>query len=160
MTPEAKPAIAVKRTLHLEVPVEKAFQVFTEKMGSWWPATHHVGGTPFKEIVMEKRVGGRWYEVNIEGVEGDWGHVLAWEPPKRVVLSWHLQPDWSFNPDLARSSEVALDFISQGPAATRVEFMHSHIERHGEGHDKMREAVDSPGGWTTVLEAYVNETKK
>ena len=160
MTLEAKPAVAVKRTLSLEVPVEKAFQVFTEKMGSWWPATHHVGGTPFKEIVMEKRVGGRWYEVNIDGVEGDWGHVLAWEPPKRVVLSWHLQPDWSFNADLARSSEVALDFISEGLAATRVEFMHSHIERHGEGHDKMREAVDSPGGWTRVLEAYVNESKK
>jgi uncharacterized protein YndB with AHSA1/START domain len=118
MTPEAKPAIAVKRTLHVEVPVEKAFQVFTEKMGSWWPATHHVGGTPFKEIVMEKRVGGRWYEVNIEGVEGDWGHVLAWEPPKRVALSWHLQPGLS-TPTLrvpAKSRSILFPKALQPPA--------------------------------------------
>ena len=160
MSPEASPAVSVRRTLQVDVPVEKAFQVFTEKMASWWPATHHVGGTPFKEIVMEKRAGGRWYEVGADGVEGQWGKVLAWEPPKRVVLSWHLQPDWYFNADLARASEIVLDFISEGAVATRVEFEHRHIERHGEGYDKLRQAIDSPGGWTLVLAGYVNETKR
>jgi len=110
MAPEAAPSAAVKRTIHVNVPIEKAFKVFTERMGRWWPATHHVGGTPFKDILIEPRVGGRWYEINVEGAECVWGSVLAWEPPKRVVLSWHLQPDWSFSGDMARASEVALEF--------------------------------------------------
>src|SRR5882762_1191724 len=69
MATEAAPSAAVKRTIHVNVPIEKAFRVFTERMGRWWPATHHVGGTPFKDILIEPRVGGRWYEINVEGAE-------------------------------------------------------------------------------------------
>ena len=155
MAPEAAPAAAVKRTIHVNVPIEKAFKVFTERMGRWWPATHHVGGTPFKDILIEPRVGGRWYEINVEGAECIWGSVLAWEPPKRVVLSWHLQPDWSFNGDMARASEVALEFLAEGLESTRVEFEHRRLEKHGEGWTKMREQVGAPGGWPAILSLYV-----
>lgn len=144
----------IKRTIHVNVPIEKAFQVFTEKMGAWWPATHHIGGTPFKDILIDPRKGGRWYEINIEGAECIWGTVLEWEPPKKVVLSWHVQPDWTANADMGRASEVALEFIAEGPEITKVEFEHRHLEKHGEGWEKMREAVDSPGGWTSVLACF------
>ena len=79
----------------------------------------------------------------------------SWEPPKKVVLSWHLQPDWSFSPDLAKASEVALEFVAEGPEKTRVEFEHRHLERHGAGWQELRKGVDSPGGWTLVLAQYV-----
>ena len=64
MAPGAAQNAVIKRTLHLEVPIEKAFHVFTERMGLWWPASHHVGGTPFKDILIDKKQGGRWYEIN------------------------------------------------------------------------------------------------
>ena len=159
MAPQTAPTAAVKRTLHLNVPIEHAFRVFTERMGSWWPASHHVGETPFQDILIDPRAGGRWYEVNVKGEECLWGTVLAWEPPKRVVLSWHLQPDWSFSPDMARASEVALEFVAEGLEKTRVEFEHRHLERHGAGWEKLREQVGAEGGWPMILEQYIAATK-
>lgn len=155
MTPETAQNAVVRKTLHVEVPIEKAFQVFTERMGQWWPASHHVGKTPYKDILIDPKKGGRWYEINVEGVECIWGTVLAWEPPKRVVLSWHLQPDWSFHADLAKASEVALEFVAEGPEKTRVDFAHRHLERHGTGWEKMREQVGADGGWPIILAQYV-----
>ena len=89
----------------------------------------------------------------------EWGRVLAWEAPKRLVVSWQLQPDWKFSADMARASEVALEFFAEGPETTRVEFEHRHIERHGEGWEKLRAGVDAAGGWTAILELYREAAK-
>lgn len=160
MHPEAAaPMTVVKRTIHVAVPIEKAFRVFVEKMGQWWPATHHIGAMPFQDIIIEQREGGRWYERNSNGADCEWGKVLLWEPPRRAVLSWHLQPDWKFDGDPERASEVAMLFVAEGPAATRLEFEHRHIERHGVGYEKLFAGVDSPGGWTAVLAQYETAAK-
>lgn len=151
MTPEPALMASVKRTLRVNVPIDRAFRVLTQRMGSWWPASHHIGKTPFAEIVVEPHAGGRWFERDANGAECGWGTVLVWDPPKQLLLSWHLQPDWQYNPDLSRASEVSFQFIAEGPEATRLEFEHRHIERHGEGWEKLRAGVDSPGGWTGVL---------
>jgi uncharacterized protein YndB with AHSA1/START domain len=150
---------AYKKTMHVNVSIERAFKVFTEKMGAWWPQSHHVGGTPFKVILIDPRTGGRWYEINGDGEECVWGSVLAWEPPKKVALSWHLQPDWSFSPDLTKASEVALEFVAEGPERTRLEFEHRHLERHGAGWEQMREKVSAPGGWPVILDLYLQAAK-
>ena len=155
MAPELIQSTVVRKTLRVEVPAERAFQVFTERMGMWWPPSHHVGVTPFRDILIDKEQGGRWYEINVAGAECVWGTVLADEPPKKVVLSWHLQPDWSFSADLAKASEVALEFIAEGPETTRVEFEHRHLDRHGLGWEKMREQVGADGGWPMILKLYV-----
>jgi len=156
MAPETVQNAVFRKTMRIEVPVEVAFRVFTDRMGEWWPASHHVGNTPFKDILIDHHVGGRWYEINVKGEECIWGTVLSWEPPRRVVLSWHLQPDWSFSADLAKASEVALEFISEGAETTRVEFEHRHLERHGAGWEKLREQVGSDGGWPAILALYAN----
>jgi uncharacterized protein YndB with AHSA1/START domain len=156
MAPETVQNAVFRKTMRIEVPVEVAFRVFTDRMGAWWPASHHVGNTPFKDILIDHQAGGRWYEINVNGEECIWGTVLSWEPPRRVVLSWHLQPDWSFSPDLAKASEVALEFISEGAETTRVEFEHRHLERHGAGWEKLREQVGSDGGWPAILALYAN----
>jgi uncharacterized protein YndB with AHSA1/START domain len=153
MAPQTVSSASVKRTLHVAVPIDRAFYVLTEKMAAWWPATHHLAKTPFTEIVMEKKVGGRWFERAADGEECEWGTVLSWEPPKRVVLAWQLQADWKFSPDLNRASEVCFEFESEGPEATRVEFVHRHLDRHGEGWQKMRDGVNE--GWGTVLAPYL-----
>lgn len=154
MTTQAIPTAAVKRTLHVGVPIEFAFRALTERMGEWWPATHHIAKTPFAEIVVEPRVGGRWFERDAQGAECDWGRVLVYDPPKRLVVSWHLQPDWNFDPDPVRASEVVFDFVAEGAENTRLDFEHRNLERHGEGWEKLRAGVDSPGGWTGVLARY------
>lgn len=154
MTPETETTASVKRSLLVGVPIDRAFRVLTEKMGTWWPSTHHIGKNPFAEVVVEPFSGGRWFERDAGGAECDWGKVLVWEPPKRVVFSWHLQADWKFDPDMRRASEVSFEFLVDGPERTRVEFEHRHIERHGEGWEKIRKGVNE--GWNGVLAQYVH----
>ena len=159
MAPEAAPSAAVKRTIHVNVPIEKAFKVFTERMAAWWPATHHIAKEAFTEIIVEPRPGGRWYERDAKGNACEWGQVVVWEPPRKLVTTWQLQPDFKYNPDPSLASEVALEFIAEGPEATRVELEHRRLERHGAGWQELRKAVDAPGGWTLVLGQYVEAFK-
>jgi len=139
----------VKRTLRVGVPIDYAFRMLTEKMEAWWPASHHIGKVPFAEIIVEPRVGGRWMERGANGEECQWGTILAWDPPKQVVFSWQLQADWSFSPDMSRASEVVFAFFAEGPEATRMEFEHRHLERHGQGWEAIRKGVE--GGWAGIL---------
>jgi uncharacterized protein YndB with AHSA1/START domain len=151
LAPAAHPS-EVRKTLLLNCSQEQAFRVFTERMGRWWPPTHHVGNVAFKQILIEPRRGGRWYEINVEGAEGLWGHVLAWESPSRLVLSWHLDARWRFNEDLAHASEIEIKFEALGPRQTRVDWLHRGIERHGEGHQALRDQLDQ--GWVGILAEY------
>ena len=148
----ATPSAVVNKTLLLHCSRDHAFRVFTQNMGRWWPATHHVGNVPFRDILIEPRTGGRWYEISAEGAEGMWGQVLKWDPPRRVLLSWHLDTTFTFNPDLARASELDISFHALGENEVRVEFEHRHIERHGDGYEKLRDLLD--GGWDGVLAEF------
>ncbi|MBO0701441.1 MAG: metalloregulator ArsR/SmtB family transcription factor, partial [Candidatus Dormibacteraeota bacterium] len=76
-------------TVTVRAPLEVAFRVFVGLR--WWPvATHHLAEPAGEEAVLEPFVGGRWYERGPGDREQDWGTVLAWEPPHRVLLSWQL----------------------------------------------------------------------
>ena len=152
--PMAAKESAVRKTLNTNVPIERAFAVFTEEMAAWWPATHHIAKQPFTEIVVEQRSGGRWFERAADESECEWGRVRAWEPPQRVVFSWHLQGDWSYDPNPEKASEVEIRFFAEGAGETRVELEHRGLERHGAGWEQIRTGVDSPGGWNAVLEQF------
>ena len=80
--------------------------------------------------------------------------VVVYEPPHRVVFGWHLDADFEFVADPAKTSEVELRFIPETSNKTRVELEHRHFERHGEIGDRLRTQVDQPGGWTYVLAGY------
>jgi len=151
---------SVRRTITVETSRERAFALFTERAGSWWPATHHIAPQPFVAVVMEPRVGGRWFERSAEGAECEWGHVLAWEPPSRVVLAWQLTAEWKYEPDMAKASEVEVRFVAEGAKRTRVELEHRGFERHGAGAEKMRTAVEGPSGWTQCLTQFNEATQR
>lgn len=164
----AKPAeeldLRVHKSITVKAPIERAFSVFVEQMETWWPASHHVGNTPFETIFVEPRVGGRWYERNVAGDQGDWGTVLRWDPPHAVCFSWHVgpghdQPDWKFDPDMAKASEVEIRFTSQGESVTLVELEHRKLERHGEGAEQLRALFDGPGAWVTILEKFAERVE-
>ena len=141
----------VRKSIELELTPLEAFQLFTSHMAAWWPATHHIGSSPFVEIVIEPRVGGGWFEVGQDGTTCQWGSILEWNPPQKVVFAWGLQADWKFSPDLSKSSEVEVRFLPVGDSATLVEFEHRHFERHGEA---TVIAAGVRAGWDEVLAPF------
>jgi uncharacterized protein YndB with AHSA1/START domain len=138
----------VKKSIRVNAPQARAFEVFTARFDAWWPKGHHIGQAEMKEAVIEPRQGGRWYEKGVDGSECDWGTVLAWDPPKRVVLSWHINSKFAIDQSVA--SEVEVRF-TEADGVTLVELEHRIEAQDGEA---MRAAVDSPGGWSGLLESY------
>jgi uncharacterized protein YndB with AHSA1/START domain len=88
--PESASALAIRKSLDVHVPVETAFRVFTEEIGSWWPlASKSVALEDALDLVIEPGVGGRVHERTRDGGENLWGEVLAWNPPHGLTFSWH-----------------------------------------------------------------------
>ena len=145
---------SVRTSIVVEAPIDRAFSVFTEDIGSWWTPTHHILQSELKEMVFEPRVGGQVYDRGVDGSECCWARVLAFDPPNRFVISWDISLQWQIETDPAKSSEVEVRFISESAGQTRVELEHRHIDRHGEGWEQMRDAVGSPDGWEVGLRRF------
>ncbi len=144
--------LAVTKSITVRAAKEHTFTVFAERFGSWWPASHRLGAADLADVIVEPRAGGRWYERDTDGAECEWGRVLAYEPPDRLLLAWHLQGDWTYDPDPAKSSEIEVRFTADGEH-TRVELEHRHIERH-DGSDEVRRGVAGPNGWSAILRSF------
>jgi uncharacterized protein YndB with AHSA1/START domain len=146
--------ISVNAAVTVDVPVERAFAVFTDELGTWWPPDYHIGEKEPVAFVIEPRQGGRWFERAADGTECDTGRVLVWRPPHQLTLAWHLNGNYEYDPDPSHASEVDIRFIAEGEGRTRVEVEHRAIERHGATAEALRESVASDGGWTGVLQRY------
>lgn len=138
---------AIRKSVTVNRSVEDAFRLYTEQVAMWWPfSTHSVEEEDVDTVIFEGREGGRFYECTKDGHEHLWGTVLVWDPPSRVVHSWHP----GRGEDTAQ--EVELRFAPDG-AGTRVELIHTGWERLG---DRMAEAMASyQTGWDTVLGRYM-----
>lgn len=147
----------VRRTITVTASQQHAFEVFTVQFGTWWPKEFSIGEADMADFVVEPKVGGRWYEVGVDGKECDTGRVTAFEPPDRLTLAWHLNENYQYDPDPAHASEVEVRFIAEGPTQTRVELEHRGFERHGAGADAVHGSVDSPNGWTYCLELFAKQ---
>jgi uncharacterized protein YndB with AHSA1/START domain len=141
----------VCKTITVKASAERAFRVFTEQIDTWWPRSHHIGKSPMTKTLIEGHVGGRCYSEQADQTECDWGEVLAWDPPKRFVMAWKITPQWGYEPDLAKSSEVEVRFTPDGAGGTRVDLEHRYFERMGPGGDSMRTMVDGKMGWGELL---------
>lgn len=145
---------SVRTQVVVAVPVERAFRVFTEQFDRIKPREHNMLPVPIAETVFEPRVGGHVFDRGVDGSECRWARVLAYEPPQRIVISWDISPRWQIETDPARTSEVEIRFIAEGPQRTRVELEHRHLERHGAGWEGEREAVRGDGGWPLYLRRF------
>lgn len=114
----------VRRSVTVHAPVSRAFTIFTENFGSWWPRVYTVSQAPDVTVIMDAGVGGRWYELGSDGSEVPWGQVRVWEPPHRVVLAWHLDDKWEYRPDLVQDREIEVRFSPLDDASTRVDLDH------------------------------------
>ena len=153
MTIATAESLAVHKTVVVAAPQAVAFEVFTARLASWWPMpSHHIGKAECADVVIEPRVGGRWFERGTDGSECDWGRVLAWEPPGRVVLAWQLSAQWAFDPAL--KTEVEVRFVAVDAGHTQVDLEHRGLEAYGPEALAMREAFGSANGWNGMLEHY------
>jgi uncharacterized protein YndB with AHSA1/START domain len=148
---------SVQSSIVVEAPVERAFNVFTEGIGSWFPPEYNLLEVEIEERVFEPREGGHIYDRGTDGTECHWGRVLAFEPPSRVVFSWDIDPRWQIETDPDKTSEVEVQFIAESPERTRVELEHRNLDRHGEGWEQTRASVDSEGGWPGCLRRFAEK---
>jgi uncharacterized protein YndB with AHSA1/START domain len=144
----------VRQSITVRADLERTFRVFTAEFDSWWPRSHHIGTSPMTKSIIEGKVGGRCYSEQESGEDCPWGTVLAWDPPRSFTFAWQITPEWKFEPDLAKSSEVEVTFTPLGDKSTRVDLEHRNFSRHGAGGDAMREGVGGPGGWASLLEIF------
>ena len=147
-------ATSVSITIVVDAPLERAFRVFTEDFDRIKPREHNMLPNEIEETVFEPRVGGRVYDRGVDGSEYAWARVLAFEPPRRLVFSWDISPQWQIETDLERTSEVEVRFTPESETRTRVELEHRNLDRHGEGWESMRDAIGGPGGWPVYLQRY------
>ena len=142
----------VRRSIVVKAEPARAFDIFTARIGQWWPRNHSIGASPLQTVTIEPFAGGRWYETGADGAECPWGHVLAWEPPQRLLLAWQIGGDWRFDPDLITELEITL--TADGEKLTRIDLEHRNIERLGDRAEAARAGLESPNGWGGVLGEY------
>ncbi len=137
---------AVVKSRRVPIGVEEAFELFTERIETWWPmTTHSITERADAGVVFEGRVGGRVLEIAPDGTEYSWADVLAWSPPHRFVLSWHPNPE----PIAASTLEVRFTPTEGG---SEVLLEHRGWEEFGEEGEELRAGYES--GWDVVLTPF------
>jgi len=149
---------SVRKIIRVKAPQDIAWRVFTEQLGTWWPlAVYKIGKANAVDAVIEPRVGGRWYERGEDGSTCDWGSVLAWEPNTRLVLSWDIDANFQYDPEL--KTEIEVRFIAEGDGSTRVELEHRRLDRFGARREEMRNIFDKAGDWGQLLASFAQKAE-
>lgn len=136
----------VRASVDVQVPPQRAFELFTAQIGGWWDESHHILEAPLAGMIFEPFVGGNIVDRGTDGSECRWARVIAYEPPHRVCFTWDINLQWQVETDPERCSEVEIAFTELASGGTRVVLTHSHLDRHGPGWESMRDAVAS--GWS------------
>jgi uncharacterized protein YndB with AHSA1/START domain len=145
----------IVRSVSVKAPPDRAFALFTGDIGRWWPRGMTIGAQPHADVVIEKRPGGRWFERADDGTETQWGKVLAWEPPSRLLLAWQIGADWKYQANL--ETEVEVTFAPEGKG-TLVTLEHRNLERFGDAAQSVANQVG--GGWPKLLQFFADYTEK
>ena len=156
-TPQERTTVNVDITV--DVPVEHAFRVFTERFDEIKPREHNLLPVPIQRTVLEAEPGGTIYDVGVDGSTCAWARVLAFEPPHRLLISWDISPNWQVETDPTRTSEVEIRFISETPERTQVLLEHRHLDRHGAGWESFT-GLDGDSGWPLYLARYRDLTEQ
>ncbi|MDX6520265.1 MAG: hypothetical protein QOJ31_2163 [Gaiellales bacterium] len=138
----------ITKSIVVDCGVERAFDVYANRMTEWWPLrTHSIHGPEAERVVMEGRDGGELYELSAGGQKAHWATITAWQPPHRLVLAWKV------NPDAPAESEVEVRFTAEAENRTRVDVEHRDWQLLGEERGaEARSSYDE--GWGPVLELY------
>ncbi len=139
----------IQCSIHVNLSPARAFEVFTAKMGSWWKLGKTPAPNPHADIVAEPFAGGMWYEVDAQGQKNQWGQVLAWEPPSRLVLGWQLNCHFGYDPDLLTEVEIR---FTPADGGTIVALEHRNLERFGADGEALIPRIRE--GWPEKLSEF------
>ena len=138
----------IVKTIQVPLPPDAAFDLFTARMGDWWPVESHSvsagQGAPSRSLTMEARLGGEVVEVAADGMRHVWGEILEWAPGSALRMTWH--PGKMAD----QKTEVRVTFEADG-AGCRVKLTHAGWEALEDG-AKLRNGYNS--GWVGVLERF------
>jgi uncharacterized protein YndB with AHSA1/START domain len=140
----------VVHRIAVKTPPARTFELFVTHMDRWWPKGKTIGKQPHVAIVVEPRCEGRWFERDADGNETNWGKVLAWQPPSRLLLGWQINTRWGYDPELL--TEVELTFAATDSGGTLVTLEHRNLERFGVDAASHAERINR--GWPARLGAF------
>lgn len=136
----------------IEVPCgqEKAFGVFVNDMGSWWPLDKRSmslmnGGKPAKELRIEAKQGGRIVEIGHDDTEHHWGTIMSYDPHDSLTMDFHMGLPAPETP-----STVEVRFTPLAGDRTQVVLTHGNWEAYGELAEMMRGGYGS--SWVLIFE--------
>ena len=132
----------IQKSILLRCGVAEAFELFTSRVSEWWPQSHRLTKDPESQLFMER--GGRFWERARDGREKDLGHVVSWEPPRRLVLDFYL------GTSAAQPTAVEVTFAPEG-GCTRVTVNHRAKPESVEIWTQRAARFET--SWNAVLEA-------
>jgi uncharacterized protein YciI len=131
----------IRREILVDADPQTAFEVFTARIGHWWPVAGHsvygAGGT----VAFDD---GQIIERAADGATSVWGTVTRWEPPKALAFSWYPGK----TPD--RASHVEITFAAVADQ-TQVTLEHTGWEAFA---DPAAARAEYNQGWPVVLDCY------
>jgi uncharacterized protein YndB with AHSA1/START domain len=131
----------------VEASPDETFRIFTEEIGLWWRRDTRYWNDRERglSVRIEPGVGGRFLEVYDleEGSGFEVGRVTAWEPGRRLALTW-TQVGWPQG--VATDLEVTFEPVGGG---TLVRLEQSGFERVGAEAARFLEGYAM--GWKQVL---------
>lgn len=151
---KSKAVMPITESVSIAVSPQQAFDDFTRRITDWWPAEYAMVPAP-RQVIIEPKKGGRWYEKGADGSERLVATVTAWNPPHEVKFNWHIDAAWQSDPDLATGIDVR--FTPAGEA-TRIDFAHGDLERFGDQAEATRKGLSGPGGWGDILAGFARFT--
>lgn len=146
----------IRKSVVVNAAADRAFALFIDRFDAIKPREHNLLAVPIAQTVFEPHVGGHIYDVGTDGSRCEWARVLIYDPPTRVVFSWDIGPTWQVETDPNRTSEVEVRFIAEAADRTRVELVHRHLERHGEGWRSVADGVGGDAGWPLYLDRFLD----
>lgn len=155
----ATPSDTIQHEVTVPLVPSDAFALFTEGLASWWPAEYTWSQGTLVNLSIEPRRGGRCTEQGPYGFQCDWGRVLEWSPPQKLVLTWQIGLNRDPQPDPQQASTLEIVFQAASADTTRVALEHRDIDRHGDGANDYRIALASEYGWPYILHRYVEVAK-
>ncbi len=137
------------KTIEVPCSKKKAFGVFVNDMGSWWPLDKRSmskvhSGEPAKSLLIEPKLGGQIVEIGHDDTEHHWGTIKSYDPHDAISMDFHM----GLPPENASLVEVR--FTALENERTRVELTHSNWEAFGEMAEMMRGGYGS--GWVIIFE--------
>lgn len=122
-------------SLRVDATPERAFEVFTSDIGTWWRsnALFRISADGPGRIALETSLGGRLTETASDGRVFEIGRITVWQPGSRLAFTWRQE---NFQPEHITHVEVTFEPVGE---ETRVTVAHhgwdgipaEHAARHG-----------------------------